>query len=204
MFGLFMAKSIGLAPLFFFVIISLRYFPLGLFALFYLVTYYEQIWIHTVLSNYFQQLKPNPHCNDGYGLPCLESQIIMYVATFVLFFAYSFNKPLNWRRRVIVIVFAVYILFALIWTSNYTFLQTFTGAMIGLVSALLNILVVKKFIYPDFDTMREWRLVRWSGYGSGVNNTAEIPSASIEEGRIRRDEEQNTIDSKLNGLFRFR
>ncbi len=202
-FGSFLAKSIVLYSLFFFVITSVRYFPFGLFVVFYIATYYEQIWIHTVLSNYFQQLKPNPHCNAGYGLPCLESQIIAYVVTFILFYAYSFRRPMSVGRRIIIIVFAVYIFFALVWTGNYSFLQTFTGAMTGFVSALLNILVIKKFIYPDFDTIRQWRLARWVVYCIGISNVAKELPTQIEGGRRRGDEEQNTIDSERNERWRF-
>lgn len=179
--GEFLARSIHFYSIFFFVFTSLRYFPLGPFIILYLATYYQQVWIHIVLSEIFQQEKPNPHCNPGYGLPCLESQVIAYVAAFILIYAHRFQHPLSVGKRILTVVFFLYIFFALIWTGNYTFTQTLAGAVIGFFSALLNVAVIEKFVYPDFATIREWRVMRWTGYNADALGPARDRPRSVED-----------------------
>ena len=163
-FGIFLAKSVVFYSLFFFIITSIHYFPLGLFVVLYIVTYYEQIWINIILANFFQQYKPHQNCNSGYGMPCLESQIIFYVVTFIIFFSIRFNRQLGLIRSLVTVGFAAFIFFALVWTGNYTIVQTMAGALIGIFSAIVNILLIEQFIFPDFVALQQWRVVRWMSH----------------------------------------
>lgn len=186
-FGYLLVKTIIFYSLFTFALTWVRHFRGRYVVVLFVMTYYAQLWIHAVLAAFFQSPKPNPHCNPGLGMPCAETQFVWFVVVFLLVHALAFGATLVWWMWALNAVFAVYIALAVWWTGNYTLAQSVVGALVGGLTGVMAVMVLRFALYPNLHLIQDWRVAQWTGI------TADVPGPKIQK-KVRPRQASGPID----------
>lgn len=132
------------------------------------ISWLPQLVLNLLLQETFEEEKLcMPEGNQGevlYGCPSLETQLFYSFITFIVVFNLIRGRRLCFKYMFGIVLYAVFIVWALWWTGNYHFKHLIIGAFVGFASGSLYAISIEFFLKEDFKTILSTNFMRKNGY----------------------------------------